>query len=142
MRNAIVALITAGLFVAGSAEAGCRVCSLEFNVYNSSNTEIAQPGGGAYVSYGWTCEGQETEREAKVVYDQSRNENIPEGTVEIFVYPTNPMHPLSLEFEVEVEKLCSEQLGEPSVITDRRELVPAHDAMPLKPWEIDPPIEE
>ena len=138
-KTIITAAITAALLAAGSASAKCRTCEIDINIYNSSSTTttVARPGGGAYKSYIWTCEGQDTELETKVIYDQSRNENIPEGTSEIYVWPTNPMHPLTLKFEVEVENLCSETMGEPAVIIDRRELVPAFDDRPLKPWEIE-----
>ena len=137
-KTIITAAITAALLAAGSASATkCRTCEIDINIYNSSTTTVAKDGGGAYKSYIWTCEGQDTELETKVIYDQSRNENIPEGTNEIYVWPTNPMHPLTLKFEVEVENLCSETMGEPAVIIDRRELVPAFDDRPLKPWEIE-----
>ena len=136
MKKTIVTTIAAvAMLTAGAASAGCKTCEIDFNIYNSSQTTIAQAGGGAYKSYIWTC--LSGSGATKIVYDQSRNENIPQGTTEIFVYPWAPMHPLSLEFEVEVEKLCSDILGEQAVIADRRELVPAFDDMPLQPWEIE-----
>ena len=139
MKKTIITIAAIAMFAASAAQAGsrpCRVCSWEINFNQYSNTEVAQPGGTSYRSIIWTCE-TDSGAKTKVVYDQTRIESMPDNTTEIFVYPTNPMHPEELVMEVEVEALCSEQLGEPAVIIDRRELKPYFGGRELKPWEIE-----
>ena len=141
MKKTIITVAALAMFAASAAQAGgrpCRTCSIDidFITNNSSYTEVAQSGGTAYRSIIWTCES-ESNAKTKVVWDQSRNENIPDGTTEIFIHAGSKAHPEELVFETVVEAKCSEVLGEPAVIIDRRELRPAFDDRPLAPWEIE-----
>ena len=126
-KNTITTAIAAvAMLTAGAASATtCETCEIDFNIYNSSVTQVAGEGGGQYKAWKWVCVGMDTGAFVNAVLDQTYAPDVARPGV-IRVWPTvRGPHFLTDDFEREnVEPACSEYLGEPALITNRYELVP------------------
>lgn len=122
MRNTIVALITAGLFVAGSAEAGWRPPSW----LTYAPPAVGEYGTGASKAWNYYCENGAGEKVRAVV--DSANAPALKDPNAIYVYQVvRGAHPLTEQFrENRVLVECRKVLGPNVSITGVDEVIPDH----------------
>ncbi len=130
----IVALLTSILAIGASNAQACETCNFDIDIFHQSVSQVMGPvGTGQNRAYMWTCEGTLTGSLANAIVDPSIPaiaarvpagwHELEEGTIKVYPRVRSP-HTLQWAFVRDrIQPSCDAYLGEPTLVTNRDEMV-------------------